>query len=93
MVGGYSRGDFEHCDVGLFIGKNPWLSHAIPRARATLREIARDPNRCLIVIDPRRTETAELADIHLQVKPGGDAFLLAAMVGVIVQEISISARG
>ncbi len=86
MVGGYSRGDFEHCEVGLFLGKNPWFSHGIPRARATLREIARDPNRCLIVIDPRRTETAELADIHLQVKPGGDAFLLAAMVGVIVQE-------
>ena len=70
MVGGYSRGDFEHCEVALFIGKNPWFSHGIPRARVTLREIANDPQRCLIVIDPRRTETAELADIHLQVKPG-----------------------
>ncbi len=40
----------------------------------------------LIVIDPRRTETAELADIHLQVKPAGDAWLLAAMFAVIVQE-------
>jgi anaerobic selenocysteine-containing dehydrogenase len=38
------------------------------------------------VIDPRRTETADLADVHLRVRPGGDAFLLAAMVGVIVQE-------
>ncbi len=86
MVGGYSRGDFEHCEVALFIGKNPWFSHSIPRARVTLREIAHDPKRCLVVIDPRRTETAELADVHLQVKPGGDAFLLAAMVGVLVQE-------
>ncbi len=86
MVGGYSRGDFEHCEVALFLGKNPWFSHGIPRARLTLREIANDPKRCLIVVDPRRTETAELADIHLQVKPGGDAFLLAAMVAVIVQE-------
>jgi anaerobic selenocysteine-containing dehydrogenase len=40
----------------------------------------------LIVVDPRRTETAELADIHLQVKPGTDAWLLAALVGVLVQE-------
>ncbi len=86
MVGGYSRADFEHCEVGLFIGKNPWFSHSIPRARVTLRAIANDPARTLIVIDPRRTETAEIADVHLQVKPGGDAFLLAAMVGVIVQE-------
>ena len=86
MLGGYARGDFEHCEVGLFLGKNPWFSHGIPRARVTLREIARDPARALIVIDPRLTETAELADIHLRVRPGADAFLLAALVGVIVQE-------
>jgi len=86
MLGSYSRADFEHCEVGIFIGKNPWFSHSIPRARVTLRAIARDPNRCLIVIDPRRTETAELADVHLQVKPGTDAWLLAAMLGVLVQE-------
>ena len=86
MMGTYTRADFEHCEVGVFIGKNPWFSHGIPRARVTLREIARDPDRCLIVIDPRRTETAELADIHLQVRPGTDAWLLAAMLGVLVQE-------
>jgi anaerobic selenocysteine-containing dehydrogenase len=40
----------------------------------------------LIVIDPRRTETAELADFHLQVKPGTDAFCLSAILGVLVQE-------
>jgi len=86
MVGGYTRADFAHCEVALFIGKNPWISHGIARARLTLREIARDPKRCLIVIDPRRSETAELADIHLRVRPGADAFLLAALVAVIVQE-------
>lgn len=86
MVGGMTRGSFEHCEVGLFLGKNPWFSHGIPRARVTLREIAKDPARALIVVDPRVSETAAMADIHLQVKPGGDAFLLAAMIGVIVQE-------
>jgi len=86
MLGGYTRGDFEHCEVAIFLGKNPWFSHSIPRARVTLKEIANDPKRTMIVIDPRRTETAEIADIHLQVKPGADAFLLAALIGVIVQE-------
>jgi anaerobic selenocysteine-containing dehydrogenase len=86
MFGGWAHGDFEHCQVALFIGKNPWHSHGISRARATLREIARDPNRTLIVIDPKRTETADLADVHLAVKPARDAWLLAAMAAVIVQE-------
>jgi len=86
MLGGVTRSDFEHCEVGVFLGKNPWFSHGIPRARVTLREISKDPDRCLIVIDPRRSETADLADIHLAVKPGTDAWLLAAMLAVLVQE-------
>jgi anaerobic selenocysteine-containing dehydrogenase len=90
MLGSYTRADFEHCEVGFFLGKNPWQSHSIPHARLTLREIAKDPSRCLIVVDPRRTETAELADIHLAVKPGTDAFLLAAMIAVLVQEDRIA---
>ena len=86
MFGTPVRGDFEHCEVALFVGKNPWMSHGIPRARATLRAIAKDPKRSMIVIDPRVTETAAIADFHLQVKPGRDAWLLAALVAVIVQE-------
>ena len=86
MLGGIVRADFEHCEVALLIGKNPWHSHGIPRARVTLREIARDPLRTLIVVDPRRSETADLADVHLAVRPGGDAFLLAAMIATVVQE-------
>ena len=86
MFGGGVRADFEHCEVALFVGKNPWQSHGIARARTVLKEIANDPQRAMIVIDPRRSETAELADIHLQVRPGTDAFCLAAMVAVLVQE-------
>jgi anaerobic selenocysteine-containing dehydrogenase len=85
-VGGIPGGDFDHCEVALFVGKNPWHSHGVPRARTVLKAIAADPARCLIVIDPRRTETAELADIHLALRPGTDAWLLAALGGVIVQE-------
>ena len=86
LMGSMTRADFEHCEVGLFIGKNPWQSHGLPRARVTLKEMAKDPTRTMIVIDPRRTETAEMADIHLQVKPGTDAWLLSALGAVLVQE-------
>src|SRR5207253_2814069 len=85
MMGSATRADFEHCDVALFLGKNPWHSHSIPRARVTLKEIAKDPARTLIVIDPRRTETAELADIHLAVRPGSDAWLLVALIAILIE--------
>ncbi len=43
----------------------------------------------MIVLDPVRTETAELADFHLRVRPGTDAWCLAALLGVLVQEGSL----
>src|ERR1700720_861243 len=86
MFGTPVRGDFEHCEVALFVGKNPWQSHSFPHARLTLRNIAKHPGRSIIVIDPRRTETAELAEFHLQVRPGRDAWLLAALGAVLVEE-------
>ena len=86
LYGGHTRGDAEHAEVVLFLGKNPWQSHGFPRARPTLREIARDPARSMIVVDPRRSETAAMADIHLQVRPGTDAWCLSAMLGTVVQE-------
>jgi anaerobic selenocysteine-containing dehydrogenase len=78
--------DFEHAEVAVFVGKNPWQSHGFAHARQTLKAIAADPGRALIVIDPRRSETAELADVHLQVRPGTDAFCLAAILAVLVEE-------
>ncbi len=79
-------GSYQQAEVAVFVGKNPWQSHGFQRARPILRDIAADPNRALIVIDPRRTETAEMADYHLRVRPGTDAFCLAAILGVLVQE-------
>jgi anaerobic selenocysteine-containing dehydrogenase len=86
MLATGTHGDYEHCEVALFIGKNPWQSHGFSRARVLLGEIEKDPKRSLIVIDPRRSETAQMADHHLQIKPGTDAWCLAALAAVIVQE-------
>src|SRR3954471_14289931 len=86
MFGTPLRGDFEHCEVAFFPGKNPWISHGIPHARTTLKAIAADPDRALVVIDPRVTETAAMADYHLRVRPGRDAWLVAAMAAVLVDE-------
>ncbi len=78
--------DMEHAECGVFWGKNPWQSHGIPRARVVLKEMASDPDRKLIVIDPRRTETADLADHFLQLRPGTDAWLLGAILRILVDD-------
>lgn len=78
--------DVEHADYVLFIGCNPFQSHGIPNARDTLKDIRKNPNRTMVVIDPRRTETAKQADIHLQLKPSTDAFLMSAMLAIIIKE-------
>jgi anaerobic selenocysteine-containing dehydrogenase len=82
----HTSGDFEHAEVAIFVGKNPWQSHGFPRARVTLKALAEDPARALVVLDPRRSETAAMADYHLQVRPGTDAHCLAALLGILVQE-------
>ncbi|OSC41997.1 molybdopterin oxidoreductase family protein [Mycobacterium decipiens] len=86
LYGGHTRGEFEHADVSVFIGKNPWMSQSFPRARVVLNEIAKDPTRSMIVIDPVVTDTAKMADFHLRVRPGTDAWCLAALAAVLVQE-------
>ncbi len=86
FYGGHTRGEFEHAEVSVFIGKNPWMSQSFPRARVVLNDIAKDPARSMIVIDPVITDTAKLADFHLRVQPGTDAWCLAALAAVLVQE-------
>lgn len=85
VFGGYWHGDFEHCDVAVMMGKNAWQTNGFQRARVILQEISSDPARSLIVMDPRRTETAELADVHLAVRPGTDAWCLTAILGWMAQ--------
>lgn len=82
----HTRADWEHTEVAVFLGKNPWNSHGFPEARRVLRQIANDPDRSMVVIDPKRTKTAELADYFLAVRPGTDAFCVAAILAIMVRD-------
>lgn len=87
----FGRQNTNYCEaVGeaeyvLIIGANPVQSHGIPKARPTINEVAKNPNKTMVVVDVRRTETAKKADIFLQVKPGRDAYLLSAILAYIIQ--------
>src|SRR5262245_37092647 len=83
---------FPDADIVLFVGNNPGVSACSrdggpPYANAFkyLRD-ARRRGMKIIAIDPRRTELARIADLHLQVRPGEDPTLLAGMVRVILEE-------
>ena len=75
--------DIERTQHLLVIGANPVASNGslwtVPDFRGKAKALRGRGGR-LVVIDPRRTETAEIADAHHAIRPGGDVFLLAAMV-------------
>ncbi len=75
--------DLDHTEHLLMIGANPMVSNGSgmvsPDIGKRLRAIQERGGR-IVVVDPRRTETAELADEHHFVRPGADVFLLLAIV-------------
>ena len=81
--------DLERTDYFLCIGANPYVSNGsfltAPNVRERIRGI-RSRGGKVIVVDPRRTETAREADEHLAILPGGDAAFLLSLVQVLVEE-------
>ncbi|MEE8398773.1 MAG: molybdopterin-dependent oxidoreductase [Desulfobacterales bacterium] len=82
----HTSADMENTDMILMVGKNPMMSHHSPQARRVWPEFGKNPDKILVVIDPRVSETARLADIHLPIKPGTDALLYKAMIAIILNE-------
>src|SRR5205085_3908707 len=81
--------DLDRTDFLLMLGANPLASNGslmtAPDVRGRLRAIQARGGR-IVVVDPRRTRTAKLADEHLFIRPGTDAILLFALVNVILEE-------
>lgn len=81
--------DIDHTDFLLVLGANPLASNGslmtapdFPGRLAALRK----RGGTLVVVDPRRSETAAIADRHLFIRPGSDALLLFALVHVLFDE-------
>ncbi len=78
--------DEENTEILLGIGWNGMVSHQMPRAPLVLKEIAKNPDKKLVIIDPRESETAKVANLHLAIRPGTDALLIKAMIAIILEE-------
>jgi len=76
----------------MIIGNNPLVSHygspggVSPISPADQLRKAKKRGLKMIVIDPRESELARRSDLHLQIKPGEDAALLAGMIRIILAE-------
>ncbi len=81
--------DIDRTHYFLCIGANPWVSNGsfmtAPDVRSRLRGIRERGGR-IVVVDPRRTETAREADEWVPIRPGGDAAFLLAMVQTLVAD-------
>jgi len=81
--------DIDRTSFFLVVGANPIVSNGsimtAPDVAARLRAL-RERGGKLVVVDPRFTETAKVADRHLFIRPGGDAFLLFALLYTIFAE-------
>ncbi|MEC7120250.1 MAG: molybdopterin-dependent oxidoreductase, partial [Pseudomonadota bacterium] len=82
----YLAGDEHTSAYVLYLGTNPLLSNRGINATDTIKALVKDPNRKMVVVDPRVTETARRADRHLCIKPAQDVYFLLALNAIIVQE-------
>jgi anaerobic selenocysteine-containing dehydrogenase len=81
--------DIERTDFLLMLGANPMVSNGslwtVPNFRDKAKALRARGGR-LVVVDPRRTETANVADEHIFIRPGGDVFLLLGMAHTLFAE-------
>jgi anaerobic selenocysteine-containing dehydrogenase len=80
--------DIDRTDYFLCVGANPLVSNGsvmtAPDMRGRLRALQQRGGK-LVVVDPRRSDTARIADRHVAIRPGGDAAFLLAIAAVIVR--------
>ena len=78
--------DLDVADCFFLIGTNTADCHPVTFKRIKRRKMA-DPDKVMIIaVDPRRTETADFADLHLPIRPGTDIALLNSMLYVMLEE-------
>ena len=81
--------DVDRTHYFLMLGANPLASNGsiwtVPDVRKRLKDLKARGGK-LVVVDPRRTETAELASEHLFIRPGTDAAFLLAIIHVLFRD-------
>jgi ferredoxin-nitrate reductase len=78
--------DLDHCSVAFLIGTNTAECHPVLFQRLLKRKKRNPGSVTIVVVDPRRTDTAKAADIHLPIAPGSDLALLHGIAHLVLRE-------
>ena len=78
--------DDRNSEMIIYWGSNAYVSHQMPGAKKTCREYSENPDKTVVVVDPRLSETARMADIHIMPSPGSDALFLRALIAIIIEK-------
>jgi len=81
-----SYADIDDANCLLLIGTNTADCHPVIFKRIKERKLSEPKRVNIIAVDPRRTETADFADLHLPIRPGTDIVLLNSMLAVLIEE-------
>ena len=84
--------DIELADCFLLIGTNTAACHPVTFERIRRRKLQAPARVKVLVVDPRKTRTADIADVSLPIRPGSDVALLNGLLYVLVHEGLIDAR-
>ncbi len=77
--------DLEQADLIVLIGSNTAWCHPVLYQRMVAAK-KENPALRVVLIDPRETQTADLADLHLPLKPGSDAFLFNGLLAYLSRQ-------
>ena len=82
----FTEPDENYNEVIIYWGSNSYVSHQFPNAKRICRGFSQAADKMVIAVDPRVSETARMADMHIRPRIGSDSLYLRALIAVIVEK-------
>jgi len=83
---GFTEPDERNLDILILWGSNTYVAHNVNESRFLVRHFSEDPDKMVVVVDPRLSETARMADLHVPVRVGSDSLFIRGMLALILDE-------
>ena len=82
----FTEPDEKRNEVLILWGSNSYVSHQMADARKIIRKFSQDPEKMVITVDPRLSESARMSDLHVPVRNGTDALFLRGLIALILEK-------